>query len=224
MTMEQRATQAAPGRGLEAAASEATTRAREVAESAGEEGRALAQDAMAEGRELASTVRTQVTHVLDDARSELQAQADGEVRRAAEGLRQMGGQLQALAHGDAEHAGKASEFAEQAARNLQDFAGRIESVGYRGLLSDLEGFARRRPGTFLFGAAAVGLLSGRLLTAGAPGQQQTSSPMPQPGSEAALPPHYQSARADMSAMPATGRQTPVETEDGDARAERQDWT
>jgi hypothetical protein len=42
-------------------------------------------------------------------------------------------------------------------------AERLESGGLEGALSDLQTFARRRPGVFLLGAAATGFAVGRLL-------------------------------------------------------------
>jgi hypothetical protein len=42
-------------------------------------------------------------------------------------------------------------------------AERLESGGLEGALSDLQGFARRRPGVFLLGAAAAGFAVARLV-------------------------------------------------------------
>ena len=69
----------------------------------------------------------------------------------------------ALAEGRPDDAGPAGDYVRQAGDKLQEVAQRLESGGLDGALSDLQGFARRRPGVFLLGAAATGFAVGRLL-------------------------------------------------------------
>jgi hypothetical protein len=68
-----------------------------------------------------------------------------------------------LADGRTQEAGGTRDYARQAATTLQEWAGRVESRGFQGLTRDLEQVARRRPGTFLAGAAAAGFVLGRLV-------------------------------------------------------------
>ena len=58
--------------------------------------------------------------------------------------------------------GMANDLAQQASSKIRDIARWLESREPADLLEEARSFARRRPGTFLAGAALVGLVGGRL--------------------------------------------------------------
>jgi len=68
-----------------------------------------------------------------------------------------------------EQCGVASDLARQASERVRTVVDWVEARDPADLLTELKGYARRKPGTFLAAAAALGFLGGRLtrgLTAG----------------------------------------------------------
>jgi hypothetical protein len=64
--------------------------------------------------------------------------------------------------------------AREAADRARGLSSRLEGREPRELLDDVRGFAQRKPGTFLLGALAAGVVAGRL-TRGAKAAQSSSS-------------------------------------------------
>jgi hypothetical protein len=58
--------------------------------------------------------------------------------------------------------GMAADLARQAADRVRGLTSQLDGREPSELLDELRGFARRKPGTFLLGAFAVGLVAGRL--------------------------------------------------------------
>lgn len=151
--------------------------------SAVERGSAVVDAAKVEGRQLAGTARHRADEVAgelaaegrslaDETLSQLQTQAEVATQRLAEAARILGEQAQALAEGRPEDApvltdyvSRAADSCYAAADRLANLGGEIETDGFGGVLDDLQQFARRRPGTFLLGAAVVGLGVGRYVKA-----------------------------------------------------------
>jgi hypothetical protein len=170
-----------PGGAREQAA-QAAGQAREVAATASEQGREVAGTAAEGARRVASTTgeqvgnvareaSTQARAVMSEATGQLKEQASAQTGRAASGLRNAASQLEALADGRPEEAGPVADYARQATERLGALASRLEGGGVDGIVEDLQGFARRRPGLFLLGAAAAGFAAGRLVR-GAQASQQ----------------------------------------------------
>jgi vacuolar-type H+-ATPase subunit H len=133
------------------AASEATSQAQQVVGQAKEEMRAVTGQAKDQARQLAG-----------QARHELRQQADSQTERMAGGLRTFASQLQAAMQGDTQNAGSIPDMARDATSRLESLADRMETRGIDGVLDDVQRFARRRPGAFLAGAAALGFAAGRM--------------------------------------------------------------
>jgi hypothetical protein len=105
--------------------------------------------------------RQQAGTVVDDLRSRAKDEADEQTRRAAGTLRQWAedfSSLAAHARGDS----PARSLVAQVADRGNQAADYMENQGVGGLVSDLEGFARRRPGAFLGGALVAGMVLGRV--------------------------------------------------------------
>jgi len=154
-----------------------------VASSAAGRAGAVAQVAKQDARELAGAVREQASGVTDqlsaqgrslveDTRTQLRSQASGGVQSAAGTLRELGEQAQALAEGRPDDASSLTDYVWRAADTCYDAADRlhalaqdVETRGFSGVLEDLQNFARRRPGAFLVGAAALGFGVGRFVKA-----------------------------------------------------------
>ena len=135
----------------------------EVAGTAAEGARQVASEATRQAGELTKEATTQARNLLSETTGQVRDHAGQQAQRAASGLRSVSEQVRALSDGRPEEAGKAGEYARQASDKLQQVAQRLDEGGLEGLLEDLQGFARRRPGLFLIGAAAAGFAVGRVV-------------------------------------------------------------
>ena len=146
----------------------------ELVRSAKEDARQLASSVLSRGGEVTEQLSTQGRSLVEETRVQLLAQAQAGTHRTASAIRQFGEQAQALAEGRPEEAQQLAEYAWRVADNcygaadkLYGLADDIEVRGLGGVLEDVQTFARRRPGTFLLGALAVGFGVGRLVKANA---------------------------------------------------------
>ncbi|MEW2136627.1 hypothetical protein AB0892_08505 [Streptomyces sp. NPDC005409] len=103
---------------------------------------------------------SQARNLVGDLRDQLQGQAQTQAKSLADNVRRLAQELQDMSEG-----GKPDSTMAGVARKMADggnqAADRIEQRGPEGLVSDLQNFARRRPGAFLAGAAAAGFVVGR---------------------------------------------------------------
>ena len=138
-----------------------------------EEARGVAQDAVQSGKQTAETAKQQAGEVageavnqakmlLDQTREQVTAQGLAQQEKAASGLRELADELSGLVSGGVQHEGLATDLARQASERVRTAADFIENRQPAELLDEVRRFARRRPGTFLLGAAAIGFLGGRL--------------------------------------------------------------
>ena len=150
----------------------ATERAKETASTAADEGRHVAGVAKDEAANVASTAAEQARSVVSDAvdqvGGQLGEQATTQRDRLAGTLRTFGDDLQQMAS-QAGTSGLASDLAHEVAERARSLGSHLESREPRQLLDDARSFARRRPGTFLHGALAAGVVAGRLFRGAADG-------------------------------------------------------
>ncbi len=163
-----------------------------VRETAGQEGTAVAQHARQAAGEVRSTAREQVgqvaheatgqaKHVVHDMRERVASEAEEQARRVSRQIDRIADELGSMADGsgpDSLTAGalrQVSDAGRQAARYLDE-------RGARGLLDSAQDFARRKPGTFLIGAAVAGFLVARAAKSmSSADQSQSRQPQPQRG-------------------------------------------
>lgn len=130
--------------------------------------------------EVASTVKEQTSAVVGegleqakslagDVRETVQQQVQTQSERMTEQLRTLSNQLK-----DGDTSGVVGQLLTEAGSRLQALADKLGNGGPEGLLSDARDYARRNPGSFLLGAAAAGLVTGRLVKAA--GSSSGSSP------------------------------------------------
>ena len=150
----------APERGQEEPG--ATEQAQAAAETARQEGGEVVTTAEEQAVAVADEAGTQARNVVDDALEQVHDEARLQTHRAADSLHTAGGQMHALAEGRPEDAGQMDEYARQAANQVTRVADRVDELGFDGIVDEVGGFARRRPGTFLLGTTAAGFLVGRL--------------------------------------------------------------
>jgi hypothetical protein len=139
----------------------AKDQAKSVASDAKQSGQQVAETAKEQTREVASEASQQAKELYQQVRAEFGDQAATQHQRAASGLRTLGHELGSMARGS-EQSGVATDIAQQASERVNALATWLESREPGDVLSEVTSFARRKPGTFLAAAAAVGFLGGRL--------------------------------------------------------------
>ncbi len=148
--------------GPQAAAATAKDEARSVAADAKESTRHVAETVKGEARNVAADTQQQARELIEQLRGEMTGQASVQTQRAAGGLRALAAELGEMAEGG-QHHGLASDVARQAAGRARTAADWLEYREPGDILTEVRSFARRKPGTFLAAAAAVGFLGGRLM-------------------------------------------------------------
>lgn len=144
--------------------------AADVARTAAGSAQNVAQTAKEEAANVASEAKAGAQDLLHQAREGLTSQAGTQQQKAAEGIRNISSQLHSMASAP-DQQGVASDLIRQAAERTSSMATWLENREPGDLLTEVQRFARNRPGTFLLLAAGAGVLAGRLtrgLTAGAP--------------------------------------------------------
>ena len=137
--------------------------AKNVKDTAAQAGSQVAATAADQAKEVAAETQRQAKDLLDQGRAQLKDQAMLQQQKAASGLTSLAQELRGLADGTSSGApGPARDLLQQASGMVESFAGRLQNREPAELLDEVRNFARRKPGLFLLGAAAAGVLAGRL--------------------------------------------------------------
>ena len=147
-----------------ATASTAASAAADVAGTAKEQVGQVAGEAVDQVRQLTEQARTQATE-----------QAGNATQKLSETVRSLVGEVRDLSQGRADSSGTVAGIAQQLADKGEQLAEYLSSQGPDGLLQDLRGFAARKPGTFLLGALAAGVATGRVVKGATAASSSTSS-------------------------------------------------
>lgn len=150
----------------------AKEQATQVGQTAAEGGQHVAKVAADQAREVTAEAGRQASDLLDTGREQLQQQARSSQAKAAEGLHGLADQLQGMTEGS-ESPGMAGDLVREVASRARNVASWLDSREPGDLLEDVRGFARRKPGVFLAGAAIAGVLAGRLTRGVAQGAQES---------------------------------------------------
>ncbi|MFC4144893.1 hypothetical protein ACFO0M_01380 [Micromonospora mangrovi] len=135
--------------------------ARQVGSEAANAGGAVAQTAKDQGKEVVGEAKRQARNLYGEARNQVTAQTSQQQQRAAGGLRSLAEEMRSMAQNSGQ-SGPVSELAHQAADRVHGVAGWLEQREPGDILNEVKTYARRNPGTFLVGAAVLGVLAGRL--------------------------------------------------------------
>lgn len=137
-----------------------------------------------------SEAPAQASRVIDDAKNQLsgatqrsladlRTQADDRTAQAAQGLRSLSSQVDALVNGRPDEAGNLTGIVESVGQHATDLAGRLDADGVQGVVDDVSRFGRQHPWAFLGLSVGAGFLVGRLVRTTAAvagdGQLTTSS-------------------------------------------------
>ena len=126
-----------------------------------DEARRTAGAAAEQGRHVAGVAQDQAQNIIDEARSQIDEQSRTQRDRLVGTLKTFGDDVEKMANGQ-QADGMAQDLARQVARRAHDLGDRIDGREPADLLDEVRSFARRRPGTFLLGALAAGVVAGRL--------------------------------------------------------------
>ncbi|MFF7372892.1 hypothetical protein [Streptomyces tricolor] len=140
---------------------QASVTAGQAREAAGE----VAGTALDQARTVAEEARRQAGSAVGDFRGRVSEEVEGQTRRAAGTVRQWADDLAELARNAPEDS-PARGLVSQVADGGHRAADYLDRHGVGGMAEDLKGFARRRPGAFLAGAALAGFAVGRMAKAG----------------------------------------------------------
>ena len=137
-----------------------------------------AKDVLGTAKEEASSVigeaKVQAKDLYAQTQRELKDQAGVQQQRIAAGLRSVGDELGSMA-ANSDGSGIASDLVQQVSTRLSGAATWLGDRDPSAVLDEVKRFARRRPGTFILGAAIAGIVVGRLTRALAANASDDSS-------------------------------------------------
>jgi hypothetical protein len=183
----------------------ARDQAANVGRSVGEAGSHVAQTATEQARVVVSETTRQARDLLGEAGGQAREQAAAQQQKAAYQLRTVADELAEMAAKGGQ-SGLATEVTRQMADRMHGAASWLGQREPTDLMQAIRDFARRRPGTFLVGAAVAGLAVGRLtrgLTAAAQSDPQAGPQQPElePEPRRAIPPAaFAPSRADQAGL------------------------
>ncbi|MER5311381.1 hypothetical protein ABT034_26730 [Streptomyces sp. NPDC002773] len=121
----------------------------------------VAGTAREQGAEVVGEATNQARDLVGELRDQLQGQAHTQTRNLAQNVRRLADELREMSE-NGKPDSSAAGVVRQLADGGQQVASRLEQRGPDGLVSDLQDFARRRPGVFLAGAALAGFAVARV--------------------------------------------------------------
>jgi hypothetical protein len=137
--------------------------ARNVGQTAAQAGSQVASTATEQAKEVAAETQRQAKDLLEQGRSQVREQAISQQQKAGQSLSSLAQELRGLADGTSSGApGPARDLLQQGAGMVENFASKLQNREPAELLDEIRSFARRKPGLFLLGAAAAGVVAGRL--------------------------------------------------------------
>jgi len=135
-----------------------------VTDTAAQGAAAVADTAKEEAANVAHEATHQVKDLYQQTQQELKEQAAVQQERVASGLRSLGAELGSMAS-STESPGIATDLVRQASAYVDHTASWLSDRDPGSLLSEIESYARRKPGTFIAAAALAGIVAGRLTRA-----------------------------------------------------------
>jgi hydroxypyruvate isomerase len=138
-----------------------------VRTAAGQVGSTVGEQAAHVTRETADQAR----HVVRDVRERVAAEAEEQAVRVSKQLGRIADELGEMA-GAAPSSSMTAGAIRSAADTSRQAARFLDERGAQGLLESARDYARRKPGTFLLGAAVAGFLVGRVAKSATGGQSQ----------------------------------------------------
>jgi vacuolar-type H+-ATPase subunit H len=139
----------------------AQEKAQQTASTAADEGKKVAGTAKEEAQNVAAEAKYQARSLLDDATTQVSEQSRTQRDRLVGTLHSVSQDLDQMAS-QADGSGVAADLVRQVSQRTRSFGDHLDGREPAELLDDVRQFARRRPGTFLLGALAAGVVAGRV--------------------------------------------------------------
>jgi hypothetical protein len=130
-------------------------------ESAGRVSR-VAETGQREAGRVVDEARTHTARLIGETGDRARDHADQQLGRAAGAIGQLGDELEDMASSTSHPDSYVAALARDGAHGAHQLSERLQRGGLDGVIDDVTRFARRRPGTFLAGSFAVGILLGRV--------------------------------------------------------------
>jgi uncharacterized protein YjbJ (UPF0337 family) len=150
----------------QAAGTTATT-AKDEAAQVGQVAASAASDVAGTAKQQAGQVAgeavNQLRSLTDEARDQASQQVSSATDKLSSTVRSLAGEMRDLGQGKGDANGTVAGLVQQLADKGEQLADQISARGPGGLVQDLRSFAARKPGTFLLGALAAGVATGRLV-------------------------------------------------------------
>lgn len=121
----------------------------------------LAATAQDRAKDVVHEGKRQARNLLGEAQSQLRDQAGAQQGSLVKNLRSLGDELRSMSE-RGEQNGMATDLVGQAGERAHGVASWLDDREPGQLVDELRDFARRRPGVFLAGALALGVVAGRL--------------------------------------------------------------
>ena len=196
------------------AAGQTATTAKDEAAQVGQVAASAATDVASTAKQQAGQVAgeavNQLKSLTDDARNQATQQVSNATEQLSTKVRSLAGEMRDLGQGKGDANSTIAGLVQQLADRGEQLADQITAKGPGGLVQDLRGFAARKPGTFLLGALAAGVVTGRLVKGATAG----STPS---GSSAATgygpTPYPERSDLALTATPPVAPVTPVTTQE-----------
>lgn len=165
--------------------------AQQTAYTAADEGTRLGGVGADEVKNVATEAKQQARNLMGEATTQVNDQTITQRDRLVSTLQSFSSDLEDMAN-RSESSGLATELAQQAAQRARDLSTRLDGRDPSDILDDVRAFARRRPGLFLLGAVAAGVVAGRV----ARGAKSSSGTSDSPGGTPATGYAYDTAGDD----------------------------
>jgi uncharacterized protein YjbJ (UPF0337 family) len=149
------------------AAGQTATTAKDEATQVGQVAASAASDVAGTAKQQAGHVAgeavNQLKSLTDDAKSQASQQVSQATDKLSSTVRSLAGEMRDMGQGKGDANGTLAGLVQQLADKGEQLADQISQRGPDGLVQDLRRFAARKPGTFLLGALAAGVVTGRLV-------------------------------------------------------------
>ena len=122
----------------------------------------VASTASEQAKNVAGETKRQAKDLMNQAGTQVTEQAGAQKEKAVGGLRSLADELRSMAEGNGAQGGMTGDLAKQAADKAHEFAGWLDQRDPGSLIEEIRQLARRKPGSFLIGAALAGIAAGRL--------------------------------------------------------------
>lgn len=138
--------------------------AAELKDTVTDQAKGVVATAKGEASSVVHEATSQAKSLFAQTQSELKDQASTQQQRVATGLQSISDELGSMASGS-EQSGLAADLVRQASGRLAGAATWLSDRDPGSVLTEVKRFARRKPGTFILGAAVLGVVVGRLTRA-----------------------------------------------------------